>query len=151
VALDTGYVFVTAVEFESGRVMIELNRLPPFKTMATGAGSIFLSIKLFVMLVRMAIQTPVGQAGETLHNRSIRIGFEMALFAIGLCMPAGEFETGRVVIKFHPAPGDHVMTVFAVLISEVFYIDIFLMDIFMTIGASLFQILEHPFRSLLMA
>lgn len=150
-ALNTGYVFVTAVEFESGRVMIEPDRLPPVKTMASGAGIILFCFKLLVMHVRMAVQTPVVQVGKTLHDRSIRIGLEMALFAIGLRMLPGKFKAGRVVIKFHPAPGDHIMTVFAVLISEEFYIDIFLMDIFMTIGASFLQIFKPPFRSLFMA
>lgn len=60
-ALITGDVFMTAVQFKSGAVVVELNRLPPFITMTPCTGGVLPGIKLINMYIRMAIQASAGE------------------------------------------------------------------------------------------
>ena len=84
--------------------MIELDRFPLLKIMATDAGIILCCIKLPVMRIGMAVQTAAGKLGELLLHCSVRCRLKMALLAGQRSMLSCELEISGVMIKFHFAP-----------------------------------------------
>jgi hypothetical protein len=106
-ALRTGNVFMTAVKLKSGLVMIEPDGFPSFKIMTPGTGIIIAGIKLLIVDIFMTGQATFGKTRKLLLYHPVFIGFEMALFTIGIGMFSGQPEVGGVVLKPDHAPGSH--------------------------------------------
>ena len=150
-ALRTGNVFVTAVEFKSGCIMIKMSGFPPVEIMTTGAGSNLAGVELLVVSICVAIEATGGQTGELLLLQSVRIRLEMALFAGGFGVFSGKFEFGGVMVELNLVPGDNRMAALTALVLEELLPDIVAMNIFVAVDTFLLQILEYPILSLFMA
>ena len=71
-------LFMSAIEPECSKIMIELRWIPGFCIMAFSAGGFSVLIKLIKMIIIMAGSTILRQTGEFLNSCPRSILFEMA-------------------------------------------------------------------------
>jgi hypothetical protein len=101
-------------------------------------------IKLLNMNVVVAIYTINRQSGELLAGKRPVVLLEMTITAGFLCMGTLKREVRFLMVEIYRTPPVLSVTAFATIIRVVFLTDESLMDVLMTVNASLADIPETP-------